>query len=335
MREIPNLTFLISQPRAGSTMLQRVLAAHPNVHTTAEPWLMLHPLYALREKGHTAEYNTVLAHTALTDFLDTLESGQKHYDEGLRHFGYHFYRAACQQTGTNHFLDKTPRYYHIILDLARIFPEAKFILLFRNPLAVLASFFSTLVKEHWVLLAHYKHDLLTAPGKLIEGKRQLNQRAIAVNYESLVTDPETNVHAICNHLGIPYLPAMLEYGQTIAPAGRMGDPTSVHQQDRPTNRSLARWLELGAHPQTRHFAMEYLDALGSGLLHQLGYDAQELRSQIEAVPCQTGKIEFTWQQLFEPDETFQKRLTLIELALLEHRRIVHTIRRWRKKFFAR
>ena len=35
------LVFLLSLPRSGSTLLQRLLAAHPQVHTVAEPWLML------------------------------------------------------------------------------------------------------------------------------------------------------------------------------------------------------------------------------------------------------------------------------------------------------
>ena len=52
-----NLIFIISQPRAGSTLLQRILGGHPEIHTAAEPWIMLHPLYALKSKGCSAEYN--------------------------------------------------------------------------------------------------------------------------------------------------------------------------------------------------------------------------------------------------------------------------------------
>ena len=56
-----DLIFLISQQRAGSTLLQRILGGHPEVHTTAETWLMLHPIYALREQGsdnpHTWEFD--------------------------------------------------------------------------------------------------------------------------------------------------------------------------------------------------------------------------------------------------------------------------------------
>jgi len=50
-----NLIFILSLPRSGSTLLQRILGGHSQVHTVAEPWLMLNPLYALRETGIEAE----------------------------------------------------------------------------------------------------------------------------------------------------------------------------------------------------------------------------------------------------------------------------------------
>lgn len=36
-----NLIFIVSQPRSGSTLLQRILSAHSQICTTSEPWLAL------------------------------------------------------------------------------------------------------------------------------------------------------------------------------------------------------------------------------------------------------------------------------------------------------
>ena len=52
-----NLVFIISQPKAGSTLLQRLLAGHPDIQTSAETWLMLHPVYGLRTRGVAADFN--------------------------------------------------------------------------------------------------------------------------------------------------------------------------------------------------------------------------------------------------------------------------------------
>ncbi len=134
-----NLIFLISQPRSGSTLLQRVLAGHPEVMTVAEPWLMLHPFYALKHDGHTAEYDAALAREGLDDFLAQVEGGEDAYLEAVRGFAGSLYARALASGGKRVFLDKTPRYHHILPELRRVFPQARFVFLLRNPLAVLAS----------------------------------------------------------------------------------------------------------------------------------------------------------------------------------------------------
>ncbi|GAB4532310.1 MAG: hypothetical protein Fur0018_20860 [Anaerolineales bacterium] len=328
---MPQLIFLVSQPRAGSTLLQRLLGGHSDIHTTAEPWLMLHPIYALRAEGHTAEYNALLANTALQDFLATLPTGQAAYDEALRRMALHLYERACQGTGKTHFLDKTPRYYHILPELGRIFPEARFLLLLRNPLAVLASQLETNVRGHWLLLARYRHDLLTAPRRLLEGQAILGERALTLHYEDLVTEPRAALERACAHLGLPFEEGMLTYGEHAPPQGRMGDPRNIHRHARPSRASLDKWRRLAHHRQTRHFAEAYLKALGDDTLHALGYPPDALRAALESIPCTEGRLEVTWEQIFQPDEAMQKRLALVELAVLEHRRLVHTWQRWREK----
>ena len=41
--------FIFSITRSGSTLLQRVIAAHEGVATVSEPWVLLPYLYTLRE----------------------------------------------------------------------------------------------------------------------------------------------------------------------------------------------------------------------------------------------------------------------------------------------
>jgi hypothetical protein len=42
----PTPLFLLSLPRSGSTLAQRILAAHAGIATTSEPWILLPYLYA-------------------------------------------------------------------------------------------------------------------------------------------------------------------------------------------------------------------------------------------------------------------------------------------------
>jgi len=68
-----NLIFLISQPRSGSTLLQLIFSGNPEVATTSEPWIALHPIFALRSTGADSIYNSGFTRGALLTFLK--ESG--------------------------------------------------------------------------------------------------------------------------------------------------------------------------------------------------------------------------------------------------------------------
>src|SRR6202012_2553875 len=86
-----NLVFLISQPRSGSTLLQRILAGHEEVFTTAEPWIMLHLMHGLKRNGHTADYNAEWARNALADFCESLPGGEEDYVAAARGMAIHLY----------------------------------------------------------------------------------------------------------------------------------------------------------------------------------------------------------------------------------------------------
>src|SRR5690349_16987156 len=129
-----DLIFIISQPRSGSTLLQRVLAGHPDVHTSAETWLMLHPVYAKKRGGLEAEYNEQWAADAVAEFLAYYTEGPGVYDDAIREWARVLYGHALERSGKRFFVDKTPRYYYIVDDLVRLFPQAKFVFLLRNPM---------------------------------------------------------------------------------------------------------------------------------------------------------------------------------------------------------
>ena len=113
--------FLISQPRSGSSLLQQILGNHPQIHTLSEPWIMLHPVYAVRERGIQTEYNATWAHDALKQFLGSIPKGKDTYFQLIHQMYDALYQHTLEGTGKTYFLDKTPRYYFIIPELMKIF----------------------------------------------------------------------------------------------------------------------------------------------------------------------------------------------------------------------
>ena len=99
--------FLLSQPRRGSTLVQRVLAAHPKISTTAEPWILLPLVYARRWNGIRAEYAHQLAAHNIEQFASALDGGPASSMFACGPLSSSLYTDAADE-GAIYFLDKTP-----------------------------------------------------------------------------------------------------------------------------------------------------------------------------------------------------------------------------------
>ncbi len=299
------LLFLISQPRAGSTMLQRMLGAHPEIHTAAEPWLMLPLLYPLRTTGHSAEYDARRAAQALHEFLHTLPAGEEEYFRAARQMALYLYENSTQ--GEHFFLDKTPRYYLVIPELLRTFPQARFIFLLRNPLAVLHSVLRTWTRWSWLGLYRHRQDLLDAPGLLLEGIERAGERGRVVHYERIVARPEKEIKGLCAWLGIGFDPAMVEYGRADLPQwGLLGDQTGVYTHQKPTAKRAEKWRRSLDSPQFWRLAHDYLHGLGKETIEGMGYPFDELAELVQvhrpSPPRRWAAFSLAWLTAIPPKQ---------------------------------
>ncbi|HKJ33896.1 MAG TPA: sulfotransferase, partial [Balneolales bacterium] len=315
------LIFLISQPRAGSTLLQRILGSHPEMHTISEPWIMLHPLYALKRNGIEAEYVSSLARQGLDDFLTRVPEGEELYIKALQAMASVLYNRMLDLSGKSFFLDKTPRYYFIIPELYRVFPKAKFIFLLRNPMAVLSSVLRTWFGNKIQALATSPNskDLIKGPHYLIDGINKLKEDAIVVHYENLVGKPEEVIHQVCHRIGIPFYENMLEYGQHPAPKGRHGDHVRIHKHNRPVSDYIDKWVENLTSPGLIEFTYKYLSNLGTELVSNMGYSYQEITDKLESRKFnQQGEDLFAKGDLDEALNVFTKALELVPKNAVTH-----------------
>lgn len=307
-----NLIFIISQPRSGSTLLQRVLAGHPDIQTSAETWLMLHPIYGKKRNKIESEYGGNWTYDAVHEFLQNYTAdGAKVYDDAIRAWAQVIYSAAINFGGKKLFLDKTPRYFFIIPDLYRIFPKAKFIFLLRNPMAVLSSELRTYVKDKWTILSLFRPDLLDAPRLILEGIRELGDNAITVRYEDFVSEPEIELEKLCGHLEIEYHESILDYEDTPAPVGIMNDPIGIHKHKRPNAAGVDKWKKLADSSQHQHFALSYLKDLGPEIIEGMGYCYEGIHSSLINNPPNTKNL-FPWKLAITPEKQlrYKERLFL-------------------------
>ena len=299
-----NLIFLISQPRAGSTLLQLMLSGSPDIATTSEPWISLHPFFALRELGINSVYNSQLAKTALLTFLKESGMNTSSYKNLIASFLTSLYDKAINHQGKKYFLDKTPRYYHIIDDLFESFPKAKFIILFRNPLAVLNSILRTWVKSDLSFLCYYIEDLIVAPKNLTHCIQNNLNNLFKVNYESLVVEPEITLMDLSRFLGIEYSKNMINYGWRLNSEWRLGDQVGIFNSTRPITDSINKWKDGFQTPQTVQFAFSYLDALGPTLIKGMGYDYDDIKSSISSHANHPPDNLVSWTTIMNIMESF-------------------------------
>jgi len=272
--------FVFSLPRAGSTLVQRVLSAAPEVASTAEPWILLPFLYARRESGIYAEYGHSTLFVAFNEFIGRLPGGEVDYAAELRRFVSRLYRrAACN--GATYFLDKTPRYHFVVDEVMELFPDARFIFLWRNPLATAASMIDTWGAGRWKLYT-YKADLYTGLANLVSAYQGHADRALAVRYEDLVSEPEASWRRVFDYLEIPFSESVLASFAGVDLPGSMGDPTGTRAYDAISREPLEKWKRTMANPFRRHWCNRYLEWIGDERLRVMGYDPAELRDELRS-----------------------------------------------------
>src|SRR5262245_40499479 len=144
------LLFVISPPRAGSTLLQRMLGSHSQVFTYPEPHLIT-PLAFLgyHDLVDKAPFDHINAAEAMKTFVAGLPRGEADYLDALRAYADTLYGRMLGPTGKRYFLDKTPAYALVLPFLTRLYPEAHYIVLTRHPLAVASSYADSFFEGDW------------------------------------------------------------------------------------------------------------------------------------------------------------------------------------------
>ncbi|MEO8425324.1 MAG: sulfotransferase [Actinomycetota bacterium] len=280
--------FLLSLPRSGSTLVQRVLAAHPDIATAAEPWVLLPHTYATRATGVYAEYGHALAARAINEFVAALPGGEETYRDELRAFTLRLYEHAAGGAGV-YFLDKTPRYHFIADELFDLFPDGKFVFLWRNPLSVVASTVETWGRGKWKI-GRWRIDLFDGLANLVASHERHAGTSLSMRYEDLVSDPHTYWPVLFDHLEIPFDPAILTSFPAVRVPGRFGDPTGVDAYDALTTRSVDKWRATLANPFRKRWSRNYLGWIGAERLAMMGYDLDELMAELDAVRGGTQRL---------------------------------------------
>lgn len=278
------LIFVLSPPRAGSTLLQRMLGAHSAIFTHPEPHLIT-PLAFLgyHDTVDAAPYDHVNAAEAIRSFVDGLPGGETDYLDALRAYADTLYgRMLATGEGKTRFLDKTPAYALVWPFLTRLYPHAKYVVLTRHPLAVFSSYAQSFFNGDWQAAHRFNPVVERYVPALAALLRTRPVPLIHVAYERLVAAPERELERVFAYLGLENEPEAVNYQRTEMKAG-MGDPINVDRHKRPTTSSVHKWAaELQADPNKRSLAQQMLARVSDEDLRDWGTPREQLWEPLQA-----------------------------------------------------
>ncbi len=228
------------------------------------------------EFGH---YN---AANAITDFTDRLPGGTNDYILEIREFTTRLYQKAALNN-ERYFLDKTPRYHLIADEIIQMFPDAKFIFLWRNPLAVISSIMETWAAGKWNLY-RFQVDLFQGCENLVSACERYQERCLSLRYEDLLSNPNKEIQRIFDHLEIPTPRNVADNFKNVNLDGRMGDPTGAEKYGSTSHEPLEKWKLTLSNSFRKSWCRRYLNWIGRERLALMGYDLEKLLADLNSTP---------------------------------------------------
>ena len=189
---------VFSAPRSGSTLLRVVLGSHSELYAPPE--------LPLKHLGVRAD----------TKWIQASLEGLELTTEDVEHMLWDRVLAeALRRSGKPRIVVKTPANVLIWERIAACWPDARFVFLLRHPAAAVASLQSSF-DPAW----HPAGEAGSLEESVAKGLRYMTTLEQArealpgftVRYEELTASPERVVRELCEFVGVPFQPAMLEYG---------------------------------------------------------------------------------------------------------------------------
>ncbi len=219
---------VVGMPRSGSTLVQQVLGAHPDVATVGESPALRHMTQQIGVGRFDGAAMTKLVKTMPADVAPKMAAR---------------YLAASRvgDSAAPVVIDKSLHNFELLGFWGRLFPKAPVIHVVRDPLDCCTSIFLQRLST-WHA---YARDMATLGQAFVDHMAlmdhwmaQLPNPVLQVTYEDLVAQPEATARRMLDHLSLPWDRAVLDFHTQGGVVHTLSD-TQVRQ---PLNdASIGRW----------------------------------------------------------------------------------------------
>ncbi|MEB3829843.1 sulfotransferase family protein [Phormidium sp. CCY1219] len=225
-RNIQGRIFLVGCPRSGTTLLQSMIAAHPNIASFPEshffehlnaswPWGPVFGLASRRAQSQFEKFLRVIGQEQMQQQCVPEKAWFSHqYASGF----IKVLDTVTHQQGKRLWLEKTPQHLHQIDTIEKFVKDAKFIHLIRNGTDVVSSLYEASRKHSektWGGPWSVDQCIQTWLKDVEVSRRHLDKtNHTLVRYEQLVEDPQSVLTKLCGFMGVEFDERMLQdYGK--------------------------------------------------------------------------------------------------------------------------
>ena len=246
--------------------------AHGKAATLGEPSLLLRLLGEGDLAARRSAYWEFLVDVAVQDMRCKWPGYDEAYRKGVRRLMLDIYGGIAGDK--SYFIDKTPRYTLIAEEILKTFPDAKFIILWRHPLAIAASMANMANKDFWFPEEH-SIDLYQGLLKLANFTEKHRDHCCVMRYEDLVSNPAAELLRAGQYLGWEGLEGVLEDKLPSTAGGRLGDPTGIHKFNAVSTDSLKAWHSAYCNIYRTRWARKYVTGKRAKVMAAMGYEIPE------------------------------------------------------------
>jgi len=203
------IAFLLGHPRSGTTLLEQVLDAHPDAVSLEETEIFVKEglRTLLKNKQPNQPVIDVLDHAG----KEVLQQARSTYLNLTESF-------LGKPLAGRLLIDKNPSLTASIPAIARIFPEARFLIALRDPRDVcLSCFMQPLpvnpVSSSYLTLDSTVNEYVSLQGFWLDVRPKMAAPWIEVRYEDTVNDLESVARRTSEFLGLPWDEHVLDFNQ--------------------------------------------------------------------------------------------------------------------------
>jgi len=229
-------SILCGHPRSGTTLLEQVLDSHPSVVTAEETHILHDEAYLPLSRGFQPQ----------SSVLEVLESTPI---SRLRQSRENYFRFTelfiGKAIGDKTLIDKNPALNVLVPAVARIFPEAKFLVALRDPRDVILSCFMQPLAPNPVSSAYLSLEgtvvqYLSVMGLWRTLLPRLQNPLLEVRYEAMVDNLPDIAARVLGFLGLPWDEKVLRFDEH-ARSKPVRSPSYADVTQPLTKRAIGRW----------------------------------------------------------------------------------------------